>query len=473
MNEDKSNLKSRRSFLKTTGQVTAAGALAGVALPHVHAADDHKIKVSLIGCGGRGTGAAAQALGVSESLGPIELHSMVDVYQDKLDKAYTTLSNPKRPQIAEKVNVPKERQIVSFEGYKQAMDQLSPGDVAIFTTPLAFRWVFFEYAVKKGINVFMEKPVIADGPTARRMLELNKKAKAKNLKVGVGLMCRHSEARRELVERVRDGAIGEITNLRSYRQAGPIGSAFTPPYNKDEYPSELMYQIRRFHSFLWLSGGAVSDFLVHHVDEACWLKGEWPVRCMGNGGRHYRGNDVDQNFDTYACEYTFADGTKYDMFGRNVAGCHNEFAVYAHGSKGSAVMSNQSHHPAYSRIYKHHNIDRNYRNKRDDVAWRYPMDPREPNPYELEWEHLIEAIRRDQPYNEVDRGVMASAATSLGRMAAHTGQELEMDDFMNSDHEFSPNTKNITSPDSDTPLKADDKGAYAIPEPGVKKTREY
>ncbi len=473
MNEEKQPLKSRRHFIKDSGQIAAAGALAGVALPHVHAADDHKLKVTLLGCGGRGTGAASQALSVSDSLGPIELHSMVDVYEDKLDRAYRTLTDPKRKNIADKVNVPKDRRIIGFEGYKEAMDQLSPGDIAIFTTPLAFRWVFFEYAIKKGLNVFMEKPVIADGPTARRMLELNKKAQAKNLKVGVGLMCRHCESRQALLERIQDGQIGDITMLRSYRQQGPIGSAFTPPYDKDKYPSELMYQIRRFHSFLWLSGGAVSDFLIHNVDEACWMKGDWPVSCSGSGGRHYRGDNVDQNFDNYTCEYTFPDGTKYFMYGRNMQGTHNEFAVYAHGTKGSAVVSSAAHTPAYSRIYKDHNINRNRRAKTENLAWRFPQTVREPNPYQLEWDHLVEAIRRDQPYNEVERGVMASAATSLGRMAAHTGQELTMDDFMNSDHEFSPNTKDIISSDSPTPLPADEKGAYAIPEPGIKKTREY
>ena len=450
----------RRSFLKTTA---ATSALAGVTLPHVHAAEDNTLRVTLIGCGGRGTGAANNALSVSESLGPIKLHSMVDVFEDKMEKSYNTLIR----RHADKMDVTPERKHIGFDGYKNAMDELKPGDIAIFTTPLAFRWVFFDYAIKKGLNVFMEKPVIADGPTARRMLELNKKAMEKNLKVGVGLMCRHCESRQELWNRIQDGQIGEILNIRCYRQQGPIGSAFSK--KNDGSMSELMHQIRHFHSFLWLSGGAVSDFLIHNIDEGCWMKNAWPVTAKASGGRHYRDDAVDQNFDHYSIEYTFEDGTKMYMDGRNMMGCHNDFAVYAHGTKGAAVVSTAAHTPAKSRIYKTQKVW-HPRYQGEDLVWARPQP--EPNPYQLEWEHLVEAIRNDKPYNEVERGVMASAVTSLGRMAAHTGQEIELETFMNHNHEFSPNTDKLTM-DSDSPLMPDENGIYPIPEPGIKKKTEY
>jgi predicted dehydrogenase len=322
--------------------------------------------------------------------------------------------------------------------------------------------VHYTYAIEKGLNVFMEKPVTVDGPASRRMLELNRRAQEKNLKVGVGLMCRHCEARGELYKRIKDGAIGDIVLLRAYRQAGPTGSAAAGP--KPEGMSELLYQIREFHSFLWASGGAFSDFLIHNIDESCWMKDTWPVDAKGSGGRHYRGNNVDQNFDAYSTEYTFADGTKLHLEGRTMPGCHKEFASYAHGTHGSAVISTSAHHPAKCRIYKGQKFTR------EEMVWEFPQP--EPNPYQLEWNHLIEAIRSDAPYNEVERGVAASVVTSMGRMACHTGQIVTYDQLLNHPHEFAPELEKLTM-DSAAPLVADASGKYPVPMPGLVTDREY
>ena len=359
--------------------------------------------------------------------------------------------------------MPEERRFIGFDGYKKAMDCLKPGDVVILTTPPAFRWVHYTYAIEKGLNVFMEKPVTVDGPTTRRMLALNDKAIAKDLKVAVGLMCRHCEARRELFDRIQNGEIGDITMMRAYRMAGPTGTAATGP--KPEGASELLYQISRFHGFLWLSGGAVSDFLIHNIDESCWMKNSWPVSCKASGGRHYRGDNVDQNFDTYSMEYTFDDGTKLFVNGRTIPGCYQEFASYAHGTKGLGVISSASHWPSRARIYKGH--------KEDDanIAWQFPQ-PEKNNPYEDEWKHLIAAIRKNEKYNEVERGCMASIVTSMGRMAAHTGQEMTLEQMMNCEHEFAPDIEKLTM-ESMSPLQADEEGRYPIPMPGLEKTREY
>jgi predicted dehydrogenase len=208
----------------------------------------------------------------------------------------------------DQVEVPPDRKFIGFDGYKHAIDSLNKGDVAIFTTPLAFRWVHFKYAIEKGVNVFMEKPLTADGPTTRRMIELAKKASEKNIKVGVGLMVRHCRARQELFDRIQNGEIGDILNMRAYRMHGPVGSAFSGPNPGNV--SELMYQIQRFHSFLWASGGLYNDFYIHQVDECCWMKNAWPIKAHALGGRHYRAEDaIDQNFDSYAVEYTFEDGS--------------------------------------------------------------------------------------------------------------------------------------------------------------------
>ena len=449
---------SRRDFLKSTGRVAAATTLLAAAAPRVHAGEDNTIRVALVGCGGRGTGAAMNALSVESH--PTRLVAMADVFESNLANKFDVLKRQEK--IADRVDVPEDQKFVGFDGYRQAMDCLRPGDVVILATPPGFRWVHYTYAIEKGLNVFMEKPVTVDGPTSRRMLELNKQAEAKNLKVGVGLMCRHCKARQELFDRIRGGEIGDITMMRAYRMAGPTGSAAAPP--KPEGVSELMYQIKHFHGFLWLSGGAVSDFLIHNIDESCWMKDAWPVHAHALGGRHYRGDYVDQNFDTYAIEYTFDDGTKLLVDGRTIPGCKNEFASYAHGTKGLAVISTASHTPAKSRIYKGHLEDK------DDLTWAFPQP--EPNPYQLEWDDLIEAIREDKPYNEVERGVMASVVTSMGRMAAHTGQQITLDQMLNCPHEFAPGIDELTL-DSESPLKARPDGKYPVPMPGLVKDREY
>ena len=456
------SLTSRRGFIKTTGQFAAVSALAGVTLPHVHAAGKNSIDLALIGCGGRGSGAAGNALGTKG--GPISLAAMADVFETKLSGSYKGL----KQKFGDAVDVPEDKRFIGFDGYKHAMDSLKKGDIAIFTTPLAFRWVHFKYAIEKGLNVFMEKPVTADGPSSRRMLELAEQASAKNLKVGVGLMSRHSRALQELEKRIQDGEIGDLNLLRGYRMAGPLASAFSEKWPGQ--PSELLWQISRFHSFLWASGGCFSDFYIHHIDHLCMMKGAWPVKAQALGGRHYRNNPdgvpyVDQNFDSYNVEYTFADGAKMYMDGRCMIGAYPSYASYAHGSKGMAVVSKNGDCGGPSSTH------RSQTPLRDTTIWTSKVDPTESDPYLNEWNDLLAAIRNDKPYNEAKRGVEASVVTSMGRMAAHTAQEITFDDMLNSDHEFAPDADKMTF-DSPAPVLADANGLYPVPMPGRKK-REY
>ncbi|MBI3838387.1 MAG: Gfo/Idh/MocA family oxidoreductase [Planctomycetia bacterium] len=456
MSEKSKPAPSRREFLQNTGRIAAATALASMVVPHVHAAEDNTIRVALVGCGGRGTGAAANALSVQQ--GPVKLVAMADVFPNRLSASFDAL----KQQASDRMDVPEDRKFIGFDAYQKALDCLRNGDVAIFATPPAFRWVHFKYAIEKGLNVFMEKPVTVDGPTSRKMLALAEESQKKNLKVGVGLMCRHCKARAELFKRIKNDEIGEITMLRAYRMSGPIGSAFSGPKPKEA--NELMWQIARFHSFLWASGGCYSDFLIHNIDECCWMKDAWPAKAQALGGRHYRGDNVDQNFDSYSVEYTFDDGTKLLLDGRNIGGCHDEFASFAHGTKGSAVISTSSHTPAKCRIYKGHNA------KRGELAWAFPQP--EPNPYQLEWDDLIDAIRGDKPYNEVKRGTEASLVTSMGRMAAHTGQVVTWDDILNCEHEFAPDVDKLTI-GGPAPIQANSDGKYPVPQPGITTRREY
>jgi predicted dehydrogenase len=459
----------RRGFLGVAGWIAPSSAVAEGLFPQIHAAGSDTIRVALVGCGGRGTGAAVNALSVES--GPIKLVAMADVFEARVARSYRALrdhlsggSGGGEPPAfeASQIDVPKDRRFVGLASHKDAMDCLRPGDLVILASPPAFRWPHFAYAVAKGVNVFMEKAVTVDGPTTRRLLRLAEVSEARNLKVGVGLMCRHCVARQALYERIREGRIGDVVGLRAYRMHGVVGHPFSPP--PPPSANELLYQIERFHSFLWASGGLYSDFYIHNIDECCWMKDAWPVRAQGMGGRHNRGENVDQNFDSYSVEYTFADDSTLLVKGRSIEGCHDEFASYAHGTKGSAIISTSAHTPALCRIYGTQDLGND-----SDLVWGFPQP--EPNPYQLEFDHLIDAIRRDKPFNEAKRGAEASLVASLGRMAAHTGRLVTYDEILNSDHEFAPDLDRLTE-DSPAPVRADASGRYPVPEPGVKR-REY
>jgi len=456
MSETTKKSTSRREFLKNTGRIAAVSALAAGAVPRIYAAENNTIKVALIGCGGRGTGAASNALSVKN--GPIKLVAMADVFPSRVDNSYRNLARGH----AKKVDVPKDRQFVGFDGYKKAMDCLDKGDVAIFATPPAFRWVHFAYAFKKGLNVFMEKPVTVDGPTTRRMFQLAEQSVRKNLKVGVGLMSRHSRALEELAKRVHDGEIGDIILQRGYRMGGRACTTGPKPDNM----SELLYQIQRFHSFLWASGGMYSDYYIHIIDHLGWMKNAWPVKAQALGARHYHGDSVDQNFDLYAVEYTYADGTTFNFDGRRMTGCQNIYSSYLHGTKGMAIASKSGDCGRPSSLFKGQTP------VRSDMIWQSKVNPDEASPYQNEWNDLIAAIRQDKPYNEAKRGAEASLVSSMGRMAAHTGQVVTWDDILNCEHEFAPDVDKLTM-DSPAPLLPGADGKYPVPRPGIVRNREY
>ncbi|HEX3799062.1 MAG TPA: gfo/Idh/MocA family oxidoreductase [Verrucomicrobiae bacterium] len=453
----------RREFIKTTGRFAAISALAGTAIPHVYGAETNTIQIALIGCGGRGGGAASNALSVKQC--PMKLVAMADVFENRLASTYSALSQ----QHGKSVDVPPDRRFIGFDGYQKAMDCLKPGDIAIFTTPLAFRWVHFTYAIQKGLHVFMEKPLTADGPSSRRMLKLADDASAKNLKVGVGLMSRHSRPMQELQKRIQDGEIGEINLMRGYRMAGPLASAFSEKWPGQ--PSELLWQISRFHSFIWASGGCYNDFYIHHIDHLCWMKNAWPIKAQALGGRHYRHSRagdlyVDQNFDTYSVEYTFADGAKLYLDGRCMLGCNDIYSSYAHGSKGMAVVSK------YADCGMPSSTHSGQAPLSNNTIWTSKVKPAEEDPYLNEWNDLVEAILHDKPYSEVKRGVQASVTCSLGRKAAHTGKEITYDEMLNSDIELAPGVAKLTL-NSPPPVASDAEGRYPVPQPGIVTDREY
>jgi predicted dehydrogenase len=454
------NQTGRRDFLKFAG-AGAATALSAISVPRVFgsAGVNHNLQIALIGCGGRGTGAVADALTASPY--PIKLVAMGDVFQHRLDESYGALEQQYKDK-PELIAVPEDKRFVGFDAYKKAMDCLRPGDIAIFATPLAFRWLHFQYAIDKGLNVFMEKPLVADSIAAKKMLDLAKKADDKNLKVGVGLMIRHCHARQELHKRISNGQIGDIIAMRAYRMHGPVGSCFSTRKPKDR--DELPWQIERFHSFIWASGGLFNDFYVHQIDEVCWMKNAWPVKAQALGGRHFRGDNVDQNFDNYSVEYTFDDGSKFFFDGRTMIGTRNDMSSIVHGTKGSGIVSTSGHFPGKCRIFK------NQLQERDSTVWTAPQP--EKNPYTLEWKDLIEAVTENKPYNEVPRAVQACLVSNMGRMAAHTGQEITFDQIVNCPHEMAPGVADFTIK-GPAPVMPDADGKYPVPTPGVTVEREY
>ncbi|MDI9431238.1 MAG: Gfo/Idh/MocA family oxidoreductase [Sedimentisphaerales bacterium] len=435
---------SRREFLKLSGRTAASAALMAGLAPGLYAGAGGPIKLALVGCGGRGTGAVADAF--TATGGPVKLYAVADLFEDRVQSSLQNLNEI----AADKVDVPPGRRFVGFDAYKKAIDCLSPGDVVILATHAAFRPMHFEYAVGRGVNVFAEKSFATDAPAARRWLKAAELSEQKGLKVGVGFMWRHSQARQETIQRIHDGAIGDVHTLRIYRVHGPVQCPPLP-----EGTNELVFQLRYPNSFTWVSSGFYIDWHCHNIDVACWTKGAWPVSAQGMGGRCFE--EAGSQFDHYTVEYTFADGTKLFTFSRHMHNCWETYADYAHGSKGSAVLMATLGEPR-PKIYKGH------QQTRENVLWEFAG--RDPNPYVVEWQRLLDAIRQDKPHNEARRAGEAEIAALMGRMATHSGQLITWDQVMNSPFQFVADIDRMTF-DTPAPIHAGPDGRYAPPQPGI------
>jgi len=436
---------SRREVLKWSGQAVAASALVGVNIPMVHAAGDDTIRLALIGCGGRGCGAAGQAF--DSPNGPVKLVAMADIFENRLTNAHKALSE----KYSAKMDVPPERRFAGFNAWRQAIDYLRPGDVAMLAGYAGFRPQQLEYAVEKGINVFMEKSFATDPPAVRRVIKAGEAAEKKNLKIAAGLQCRHSRNRQELIKRMRDGQLGDIQLIRAYRMepCAPLGPR--PATVKD-----LHWQVRNFTQFLWVSGGLFAEMNIHQIDEICWIKDAWPVAAHGISGRAANRVDRGQNLDSFTIEWTFPDGTKaYDVV-RWLANCHTEFATWIHGTKCAAQFSGPVHE-GLVHTYK------DQRCTNDNIAWRAPREPI--SPWQAEWDVLLDSIRHDRPQNEAKRAALSNLADIMGRAAAHSGKVITWDEAMASNFRFCPAIDSLTD-DSAPPVQADSQGQYPVPIPG-------
>ncbi len=401
---------SRRGFLKTTSTAVIGGSLlAELAAPRgVFAASSDTVKIALVGCGGRGTGAADQALSTP---GPTKLVAMADVRPEQLAKALTALSTRK----ADQVDVPPERQFTGFDGYQKAM---ALADVVILATSPGFRPLHFEEAVRQGKHVFMEKPVATDAPSVRRVLAAAEAAKQKNLKVGVGLQRHHQPGYLEIVKRLQDGAVGDFTALRCYWDGTSRDGVEREPGE-----TEMHYQIRNWYFFTWLSGDHIVEQHVHNIDVINWFKGGHPVRAQGMGGRQVRtGKRHGQIFDHHFVEFEYPDGTRLFSQCRQITRCWTSISEHVRGTQGEAHCQGDNFRITGAK------------------PWRYRNEGKKVNPYQQEHDDLFEAIRNDKAYNEAQYGALSTMTGILGRMCTYSGQQIAWDDALNSQIDLLPKT---------------------------------
>ncbi len=418
----------------------AGGGILAATLPigaSAQVAGSDTIKVALVGCGNRGSGAAVQAL--STEL-PVQLVSMADAFQDRLDQSLTNVLE-EFPDDKDKVKVPEKNRFVGFEAYKGAIDL---ADVVILTTPPGFRPQHFEYAVNSGKHVFMEKPVATDVPGIRRVLKAAQVAKEKNLNVVVGLQRHYQKSYKLIYDKLQSGAIGEITGGQVYWNSAGV-------WVKDRQPgqSELEYQMRNWYYYVWLCGDHILEQHIHNIDVANWFIGEHPISAQGMGGREVRtGPKFGEIFDHHFVEFVYPSGAVISSQCRHQPGTLNKVTEIFQGTKGTIDMStNTIKSWDGEELFKH--------NARKD-----------PNPYQVEHDHLFASVRDGGVIDNTDYGIKSTMTAILGRMATYSGQLITWDEAMKSEISLVPSN---LSWDSQPPVKPNEDGLYPIPVPGKTK----
>jgi len=425
-----SERSSRREFLRHSAAVTAGSALVGGldVARSAHAAGADRIRIALVGCGGRGTGAARNCLDVQKN---IQLVAMADAFEDRLRGSAKRLKN----RYPDQVDVPEDRMFVGFDGYRKALD--CDVDLVLLVTPPGFRPMQYRAAVEAGKHIFMEKPVCVDAPGFRSVMETNKLADQKGLKVAVGLNSRHTPACVESIKRARNGAIGKLKFLRAYCNNAGV---WVRPRRPGQ--SEMEYQMRNWYYFVWLSGDHIVEQHVHLLDRADWIVGDHPVEANGMGGREVRkGKDHGQIFDHHFVEFTYADGTKLYSQCRHIPGCARMTGTIAHGVDGVADSSGE-------------------------ITGKSPWKYSGPRVSGHAQEHVdwIKAIRKGAHYNEGYFGATSSMTAVLGRMATYSGQIVRWDDAVAKGPDEMPRKFAFNAT---PPVVPDKDGRYPVPVPGV------
>ncbi len=419
----------------------AGGALLGALAPErfAHAASGtDELKIALVGSGGRGSGAANQALSTYE-LGPVKLVAIADVHEDRMK---SSLANLEKTHGA-RVDVPPDRQFLGFDAYKKAIETC---DVAILSTPPGFRPMMFEEAVRQGKHVFMEKPVASDAAGVRRVLAAAEEAKKKNLKVGVGLQRHHQAGYLETVKRLHDGQIGDITSMKAYWNGNRPWQKKRADLEKQygRQLTEMEYQMRNWYYFTWICGDHIVEQHIHNLDVINWVKNGYPVKARAMGGREISngGSDDGEIFDHFACEFDYEDGSTCYSYCRHQPGCWNSVSEHVVGTKGKADVGGNKIFGA--------------------EQWRFKSEGAK-DPYQQEHDDLFAAIRNNKEYSEAENGAKSTMTAILGRMAAYSGKELEWKTALESKIELLPKELGFDKP---TPVNPGPDGMYQRAIPG-------
>ena len=425
----------RRSFVKKT--TIGAGAL--LAVPYsvdamVNVGNVKKLKLCVVGCGGRGTGAAVQALRADKD---VELVAMADAFQDTLDNSLKSIKEELDGEI--KVNVKQKNKFVGFDAFKKAIDI---SDVVILASPPGFRPLHFEYAINNDKHVFMEKPVAVDAFGVRRVLNSAKLATQKKLNVVVGLQRRYQKNYLALMDRVRKNDIGKIISGQVYWNSPGVWVR-----KRLNGQSEMEYQMRNWYYFNWLCGDHILEQHIHNIDVANWILNEYPVSANGMGGREVRkGLDHGQIFDHHYVEFNYSSGAVISSQCRHQPGTNRNVSERFQGTKGSVSFK------------KNKIIDLN---GNEIYSYKQKGDK---SPYQIEHDKLFKSIRDGNVINDGEYGAKSTLTAIMGRMATYTGKEIKWNQIMESDQNLVPDNLDWSST---PPVIPNSEGKYPIPIPGV------
>lgn len=433
--------QSRRDFVKNTSIITG-GLLSAPLISNAsffNSNTDDTIKIALIGCGGRGTGAVLQALSTKQN---VKLVAMADVFKDRLDSCYKEITSEEFASLKNKIGVKDETKFVGFDAYQKAIPL---ADVVILTTPPGFRPMHFEAAVNAGKHIFMEKPVATDPAGIQRVLAAAEKAKAKKLNVVVGLQRHYQNSYRELMKRIQDGMVGDIVSASAWWNNDGV-------WMKPRTPSmtEMEYQLRNWYYFNWICGDHITEQHIHNIDVINWVKNGYPVKARGTGGREVRkGKDYGEIFDHHIVEFEYADGTILNSQCRHIKGTWAKVDEMVIGTKGKVMFD------AAKMVDSKGNALYSYDKKNEN------------NPYQTEHDELFEAIAKGKyQFADAENGAKSTMTSILGRLATYSGQVIEWDKAINSGIDIAP--KNFAW-DADMPLKPDANGLYPVAIPGKTK----
>ncbi len=438
--------QTRREFVKKTSLI--AGTLAAFPFvgnsQHVNTSVDDSIKVALIGCGGRGTGAAMQALLTKQN---VTLVAMADAFRDRIDGCYKELMTEdlsdwtgSAGNVKDRIKVPEENKFVGFDGYKKA---IALADVVILTTPPGFRPIHFEEAVNQGKQIFMEKPVATDPAGIKRVLDAAVIAKQKKLNVVVGLQRHYQNSYCELYKKYKEGLIGEIVSAQAWWNNDGVW------VNKRQYnQTEMEYQMRNWYYFNWLCGDHIVEQHIHNIDVINWFKGGYPVKAQGMGGREVRkGKEYGEIFDHHYVEFEYADGSVLNSQCRHIKGTMSKVDELIVGTKGNIYFGAA------------HIADR-----KGKMLYQFDKK-KENNPYQTEHDELFEAVaKKEYKFNDTEMGAKSTMTAILGRLATYSGKVVEFDKALHSGLNLMPAKYDFNAL---PPVLPDADGNYPVAIPGT------